>query len=106
VSNSAGSVTSNAATLTVNAQRFTLTVTVQRILVGTGTVDGPGISCGVGATCSVSYNSGTEVTLTARPALALGSVFVSWGGACSGILVPSCTVSMTANRSVTATFGP
>jgi len=43
------------------------------------------------------------VTLTATPAF--GSVFVGWGGACSGIRVPSCTVTMTGDMSVTATFG-
>jgi uncharacterized repeat protein (TIGR02543 family) len=42
--------------------------------------------------------------LTATPAF--GSVFVGWGGACSGILVRTCTVTMTGNTSVTATFGP
>ena len=98
--NGARSVT---ATFNVSVQRFTLTVSRQNILIGNGTVTSSpaGINCG--STCSATYNSDTVVTLTATPAF--GSVFVGWGGACSGILVPSCTVTMTGDMSVTATFG-
>ena len=91
------------ATFNVGVQRFTLTVSRQNILIGNGTVTSSpaGINCG--STCSATYNSDTVVTLTATPAF--GSVFVGWGGACSGIRVPSCTVTMTGDMSVTATFG-
>lgn len=66
---------------------------------GTGTVSGTGISCG--NTCSASYASGTVLTLTAAPAT--GSTFAGWsGGGCSG--TGSCTVTMNAATSVTATF--
>src|SRR4030095_5918505 len=41
-----------------------------------------------------------NVTLTATPAA--GSTFAGWSGACSG--TGSCTVTMSAARSVTATF--
>jgi len=57
-----------------------------------------GISCG--ATCSRSYLLGTSVTLTAAPAT--GSTFAGWSGACTG--TGTCTVAMTAARSVTAMF--
>ncbi len=57
-----------------------------------------GIDCG--STCTVSYTSGTQVTLTAQAAS--GSSFAGWGGACSG--TGSCTVRMDSARSVTATF--
>lgn len=68
---------------------------------GTGTVTSSpaGISCG--ASCSAAYNDGTNVVLTAAPAQ--GSTFSGWSGACTG--TGTCTVSMTAARSVTATFG-
>jgi Domain of unknown function (DUF4214)/Divergent InlB B-repeat domain len=66
--------------------------------VGTVTSNLAGINCG--ATCTASYFGGNSVTLTATPAP--GSVFSGWGGACSG--TGTCTVSMNAARSVTATF--
>ncbi len=47
-----------------------------------------------------TYDYGTSVTLTAYPST--GYNFTGWSGACSG--TGSCTVSMTANRSVTANF--
>ena len=46
------------------------------------------------------YNSGTNVNLTASPNA--GSTFANWSGACSG--TGSCSVSMSSNKTVTATF--
>ena len=58
-----------------------------------------GIDCGT--TCSSSFSSGTLVTLTAR---AQGNrIFLGWGGACSGTAT-TCTLTMDANKAVTATF--
>ena len=93
------------ATYTIQ-QSFTLTVSVQNGLLGSGHVTSSpgGMNCG-GGTCSATFVSGTVVNLAAIPD-GLLSVFVSWGGACSGILDPSCTVTMTGNLSVSATFGP
>ena len=65
-----------------------------------GIVTGPGIACT--PDCSESYPSGTSVTLAANPKP--GSVFVGWGGACSG--TGPCQVTLDAARSVTATFDP
>jgi len=78
------------------AATFTLTTTIS----GSGTVTSSpaGINCG--ATCSAGYASGTGVALAA--AAATGYTFSGWSGACSG--TGACTVSMTAARSVTATF--
>ena len=76
----------------------TLSVT----LAGTGTggvsSDPPGIDCP--GDCSQSYLEGTVVTLTATPDE--GSTFAGWSGDCSG--TASCSVTMDAARSVTATF--
>jgi hypothetical protein len=68
---------------------------------GTGTVTSSpsGINCG--ATCNASYQTGTQVTLSA--AAASGSTFAGWsGGGCSG--VATCAVTLAANTSVTASF--
>ena len=79
----------------------TQTLTVNKAGTGSGTVTGAGISCG--STCSATYANGTSVTLTA--AAASGSTFSGWSGACSG--TATCVLSMTAARTVTATFtGP
>lgn len=98
------SVTLNAArtvtaTFTLSPQRYTLTV--QKAGTGTGTVSGSGISCG--AICAATYDSGTRVTLTA--AAASGSKFDSWSG-CDSTAETTCTVTMNASRTVTATFTP
>ena len=84
----------------------TFTLTVSKAGTGSGTVtstsspDSPTqINCG--PTCSVSYASGTVVTLTATPAT--GSTFTGWSG-CDAVSGTACTVTMSAARSVTATF--
>ena len=85
-------------TATFNVQTFPLSVSKSGTGSGTVTSSPAGINCG--AACSASYNYGTSVTLTASPAG--GSTFTGWSGACSG--TGSCVVSMTAARSVTASF--
>ncbi len=58
-----------------------------------------GILCGT--SCSGTFGSGTEVTLTATPET--GSIFVGWsGGGCTGR--GTCTVTVTATTAVIATF--
>ncbi len=76
-------------------------LSVSKAGTGSGTVTSSpsGINCG--STCSANYTSGTSVTLTA--AANSGSAFTSWGGACSGSS-STCTVSMTAAQSVSASF--
>ncbi len=77
------------------------TLTVNKAGTGSGTVSSSpsGISCGSG--CSASFASGASVTLTASAAS--DSTFAGWSGACSGTSA-SCTVSMTAAQTATATF--
>jgi len=68
---------------------------------GSGSVQSApgGIACP--ASCSGSFDDGVGVTLTATAAG--GSQFTGWSGAgCSGS--GACTVSMTSDRTVTATF--
>jgi hypothetical protein len=65
----------------------------------------PRISCtsAGGASCAAAYPHGAVVTLTANtPA---GTRFVGWGGACTDYAQQStCTLSITAARSVSASF--
>jgi len=86
------------ATFTQQSQSQPLTLTVGASGKGTVTSTPAGINCG--KTCSVTYPSGTAVTLTATPGA--GFAFTGWGGACTG--TGSCAVSMTTAQSVTATF--
>jgi len=97
---------------TINAaftlQTFPLTVTKSHLLLGNGTVtstSSPGssnqINCG--SNCSVRFNYGTVVTLTASPALL--STFTGWSG-CDSTSGNTCTVTIRSARSVNAAFLP
>jgi uncharacterized repeat protein (TIGR02543 family) len=76
-----------------------ITVTLAGDGSGTITSAPAGITCG--PTCASTFPRDTVVTLTAVPDT--GSVFASWGGACSGT-TPTCTVTVDAAKAVTATF--
>ncbi len=92
--------TAQSVTATFTSQVTTYALTVARSGNGSGTVTSnpSGINCG--STCTATYASGTTVTLS--PTAASGSTFGGWSGACTG--TGSCIVSMTAARSVTASF--
>ncbi|OQX04579.1 MAG: hypothetical protein BWK73_35835 [Thiothrix lacustris] len=70
---------------------------------GNGKVTGlpTGIECG--ADCTEIYTSGTNITLTATPDA--NRRFTGWSGACRST-TSTCTVRMTAAKTVTATFKP
>jgi hypothetical protein len=63
---------------------------------GTVTSNPPGIACSAG-TCSASFPSGADVTLTPS-----GGSLTGWGGACAG--TGTCSVPMTGNKAASATF--
>ena len=69
---------------------------------GSGTVTSTpaGIDCG--ATCGASFSTGSTVALTATASA--DSTFGGWAGDCTG--TGACSVTMSAARSVTATFKP
>ncbi len=112
VSGATCTVTMSAArsvTATFTLQRFTLTVYKASILgIGNGTVTSNSIPASptqinCGPTCSASYDYGTVVTLSARPNFL--SVFDHWSD-CDAVSGRTCTVTMSAARSVTANFLP
>lgn len=82
-------------TMPAPAMTYSLSVTSSY---GTVTSSPSGINCG--STCTYNYEADTSVTLT--PAANSGYTFAGWSGACTGS--GSCVVTMTDNRSVTATF--
>ena len=77
------------------------TLTVAKSGTGTGAVlsSPAGIDCGL--TCTAPFSG--VVQLTAVPDS--GSAFAGWGGDCSGSFLTA-TVTVTTDRSCTATFGP
>ena len=89
---------SGSTSLTVVGQR---TLSVVRAGAGTGSVasNPAGIDCG--SDCSEPYADNISVTLTATAAS--GSTFAGWSG-CDTVSGETCGVTMTASRSVSATF--
>ena len=84
-------------------------LTVSVINHGTVVSSPAGLSCtrAIGVTavigpCKTPFPKGTVVTLTATPAA--GKTFVSWGGACLGVLGNVCTVTLSAAKSASARF--
>ena len=86
--------------LVVAQRSVTHHLTVSKAGTGTGTVTSApaGITCG--ATCEADFGDGTSVVLTATPDA--GSVFTGWTGDCTG--TGACTLTMSADHTVTATF--
>jgi hypothetical protein len=84
---------------------YTLTVAttnpVSGVVISATPSDSHGLSSG-SSPLSLSYASGTSVTLTA-PATASGNNFASWMG-CASTSGQSCTVTMSANTTVTANY--
>jgi hypothetical protein len=90
-----------ARTATATFMPATYPLTVAMSGSGTGTVSSAptGINCGT--TCAVGFPAGSSVTLSAVPAA--NATFSGWSGDCSG-MGTTCTLSMVAARSATATF--
>ena len=82
------------------ASKSIYTLTVSKDGSGSGTVTAVGgLDCG--STCSMSVFSGASVTVTA--AAASNSSFSGWSG-CDSASGSNCTVTLTADRMVTASF--
>ena len=94
----------NVCTVTMNSARTVTATFVQGTLlsvsvVGNGIVVSGGINCGT--QCSSYYRPGTQVKLSAIPSM--GSTLSAWTG-CDTMQGDYCTVNMSGNRNVTATF--
>ncbi len=98
VTTPAGTGTGSGLFSVTSSQIFTLTVTKAGNGSGTVTSSPAGINCG--GTCSAIFNQGETVTLTLTPSA--GSAFEGWSSACTG--TGTCTVTMDADKAVTATF--
>ncbi len=79
-----------------------LTVTFGGTGSGTVTDSAQALSCATPTPCVFQFATGTALTLTATPAGA--SVFGSWAGCDSASNINPCTLTLTGNRTVTATF--
>lgn len=90
-------------TATFNAVPKTLTVSKGGVGAGSVTSKPTGINCGTSCSSgSKSFAVGTSVTLTATASS--GNLFTGWSGdGCSGTST-TCTVVMTGDREITATF--
>ena len=82
-------------------QNQQFTVSVSDTGTGSGAVTSSDGSINCGSTCSASYWDGQPVTLTATPAQ--GSVFIGWEN-CDLSFGLTCTLTVTAARTVTAIF--
>lgn len=101
VSNGAGTITGDEVTnVAVACALDQRTLTVARAGSGTGTVSSSPAAIACGLTCGAPIDRDTVVTLTAAPAAS--STFGGWAGDCTG--GGACVVTMSAARSVTATF--
>ena len=94
--NYGGQVSSSEVTLAFGSFILTVSPTGYGFVIST---DGY-INCT--STCTQNYQADTPVTLNAFGVGGWG--FAGWGGACTGM--GSCSVTMTQNQSVTATFAP
>ena len=84
----------------VTGPSYAVTVTEHGAGTGTVTSTPAGINCPT--TCSASFAQNTQVTLSEVPTT--NNTFTGWSGACTG--VGTCSITVTAASSVTATFGP
>lgn len=78
-------------------------LTVTKAGSGFGTVTGSPAGVACGSDCDQEFETGKEVTLTAKAAA--GSKFSGWSG-CASEPEGDCKVTMSAARAVTATFDP
>lgn len=94
---------STAKSTTASFAGTSATYNLTAAITGSGSVTGSGLKCSFTGSsgCTSPQPAAARVSISATPNP--GYTFTSWGGACTGTS-PTCTVSMTAAESVTATF--
>ena len=73
---------------------------------GSGGISGPGMRCP--DSCHGEFPAGAQVTFTAVPGSGQGAAipyFRSWGGACAGPPTRTCTLTVTGDATISASFG-
>ena len=98
VLSSSDAVTWTKSAIEIPVQQHELSLVFSGTGSGAVTSSPEGISCGTA--CSATFDSGTEVVLTA--VADSGSQFSGWSGDCSG--TGTCTLTVNENKSVTASF--
>ncbi|MGA9389130.1 MAG: chitobiase/beta-hexosaminidase C-terminal domain-containing protein, partial [Candidatus Sulfotelmatobacter sp.] len=89
---------------TIASFNYRINYTLTQAISGTGTVVSKPVGISCPSTCSATFGTGTVIKLTETPGA--GYTFGGWsGGGCSGS-ASTCTVTMNAAQSVTATFLP
>ncbi|WP_172452707.1 DUF1566 domain-containing protein [Chromatium okenii] len=78
-------------------------LTVNKTGSGAGVVKSGDGKINCGSNCSSDFESGSSIILTATPDTSSGSTFSGWSGACTN-KTGTCTVTMSAAQTVTATF--
>jgi hypothetical protein len=86
----------------VTMAAFSTSLTVNKGGAGSGTVSSSDSRINCGSTCTTTYTSLGQVTLTATPGA--GSTFGGWSGPCSG--TGACQVATEIDQTVVATFLP
>lgn len=94
----AGNVGTDSSPVKITKNTYALNIAKSGMGSGTVTSNPAGINCGTG--CFEPYAPGTSVTLVAEESST--STFVGWSGDCSG--KSACTLSMNADKNVTAMF--
>jgi hypothetical protein len=101
-------VTLNAATgvtATFNAVVITRTLTLHVGGDGGKVTVGPGDhECALDATCTLTYEQGTELTLTAAPDAGVNPIVTWTGGSCAGSTTLECKFTLTDNQDVSVSF--
>lgn len=98
--------TSESEALTVSPPAVKLSLRVEGAGQASVTSAPTGVNCAMapnGRTCEVNFPQGSNITLQPQVMSGTGTVFLGWGGSCSG--TGSCVVTMTGARAVTARFG-